>query len=158
MGNVMSNAMGAAMRSQADAQAAAQARMIERQIEMQQQMRERMVATQIAMGRDMLRFYGAFAALLAAGLGAAAARKRNPAFLGPLLPLSFVLAYQYDLAYHTKLERVGAEADAILLHERHLLRLPGPALTVPLLDSSAAGRLPPAGGAAPVGVSPAPLR
>ena len=31
----------------------------------------------------------------------AAIKKRNPAFLGPLIPLSFVWAYQYDFVFGT---------------------------------------------------------
>lgn len=137
--------MGGAITKPLEAQQAkmaeAQNAMIARQLEMQQVMRERMVATQIAMARDMLRFYGVVYGFALVGLSAGAVVKRNPAMLAPLVPLSAVLAYQYDLAYHTKMDRVVAEAEAILLNERHLLALPGGALTVASVDASIAARV-----------------
>jgi hypothetical protein len=120
--------------------AESQKAMIARQLEMQQAMRERMVATQIAIARDMFKFYGAFFALAAVGLSAAAMKKRAPQFAVPLVPLSFVLAYQYDMAYNGKMERVIAEAEHILEHERALLALPGPPLTIATLDTAIIAR------------------
>lgn len=114
----------------------AQKGMAARQLEMQLAMRDRMVATQIAFSRDLFSFFGTFCALAAVGLPLLARKKGNPAFMGPLVPLGFVAAYQYDLAYGTKMERVIAEADRVLANERHLLRLPGEPLSVEAMDAA----------------------
>jgi hypothetical protein len=61
--------------------------------------------------------------------------RRQPWILGPLVPLTFVVAYQADLAYGNKMERVIAEADSMLEKERKMLALPGAPLSLDLLDS-----------------------
>lgn len=120
--------------------AASQAAMVSRQLEMQLAMRDRMMAVQVATARDTLMWYGGFASLITPMLLLKAYRSHNPLFLAPLVPLSFVCAYTYDLAYHTKLDRILAAADGILAHERHLLRLPGEPLSVATLDAAIASR------------------
>ena len=102
-----------------------------------------MVATQIAIARDMFRFYGSFYAVALVGLGAASLLRRNPAIAIPLVPLGFACAYQYDMAYGGKMDRIVVEADAILRSEAHLLAMPGGPLTVAGLDSAAAARVVP---------------
>lgn len=97
-----------------------------------------MVATGIAQARDTLRWFGAFAAVAGTGLVAAASRTRNPAFLAPLVPLSFAFAYQYDFAHGDKMKRIVAEAGDVLANEPHLVALPGPPLTVAALDAGIA--------------------
>jgi Uncharacterised conserved protein (DUF2368) len=99
-----------------------------------------MVQAQIAGTRDMLNFMGAFAVVAATGLSRAAARTGNPAYLGPLVPFTFVLAYQADFAYGDKASRIVRNADELLTKERHLLALPGGALTLATLDASLAAR------------------
>ena len=126
--------------SMAKQQAAGQARMMERQLEMQQEMRARGMAAQIAGTRDLVNFMGAFGVVAATGLSRAAARTGNPAFLGPLLPFSFVFAYQLDVAYGGKSERIARNAEAVLATERHLLAMPGGALTLTQLDAALAAR------------------
>ena len=140
---------GAAMgNSMAKQQAAGQARMMERQLEMQQEMRARAMAAQVAGSRDLVNFMGAFGVVAAAGLSRAAARTGNPAFLGPLVPFSFVLAYQADFAYGDKVGRITRHAEDVLSKERHLLTLPGGALTLAQLDATLAARA--SSGALPV--------
>lgn len=116
--------------------AESQAKMMQRQLAMQMAMRERMIAVSIAQARDMLMFYSAFVGVVAPALLIRGIRTRNPVMLAPLVPISFVLAYQYDMAYHTKMDRIFTAADGILTHERHLLRLPGPPLTLEALDAT----------------------
>lgn len=78
---------------------------------------------------------------------APAQRSGNPAFLGPLVPFSFVLAYQADFTYGDKVGRITRNAEEILAKERNLLALPGGALTLQGLDAALAARA--GSGAAP---------
>ena len=73
---------------------------------MQNQMRERMVAMQIARSREMLNWFGSFYLLAAAAMVTGFRKSRRPGILVPLLPLTFVLGYQLDLAYGKKLHRI----------------------------------------------------
>jgi hypothetical protein len=89
----------------------------------------------------MVAFMGAFLGVLTPLLVVGALRRKNPALLGPLLPLSFVFAYQWDLAYGTKMVRIRKEAEKILASEQHLLDLPGGAPTVHEIDRAIALQL-----------------
>ena len=84
--------------------------------------------------------------------------RKQPWILGPLVPLSFMVAYQADLAYGNKMERVlgqpllhyvhillataaavcvclyTAEADSMLVKEGAMLAMPGGPLTVDYID------------------------
>ncbi|KAJ8305313.1 hypothetical protein KUTeg_015858 [Tegillarca granosa] len=51
-------------------------------------------------------------------------RKKNPALIAPMVPLTFILGYQWDLCYYTKMSRIREEADRILDNESGLLDLP----------------------------------
>ncbi|KFV01184.1 Plasminogen receptor (KT), partial [Pterocles gutturalis] len=79
---------------------------LERQLLMQNQMRERQTAMQIAWTREFLKYFGTFFGLAAIGLTAGAIKKKNLGVLLPIVPLSFILAYQYDMGYGTLLERI----------------------------------------------------
>jgi hypothetical protein len=113
----------------------AQAMQVERQLQMQTLMREKMLAQQLAMARERLYWWGSFYALASLGLIRGTMVRRQPWILGPLVPLTFVVAYQADLAYGNKMERVIAEADSMLEKERKMLALPGAPLSLDLLDS-----------------------
>ncbi|NXG72896.1 PLRKT protein, partial [Baryphthengus martii] len=71
---------------------------------MQNQMRERQTAMQIAWTREFLKYFGAFYGLAAVCL--TAGYEKNAGLLSPILPLSFVFAYQYDMGYGTLLQRI----------------------------------------------------
>ena len=58
----------------------------------------------------------------------------SPAALAPVLPLTFLTSYQADLAYGTKVNRIQAEAESILMFERDLVEMPGGLPTVSSLD------------------------
>ncbi|XP_065904136.1 plasminogen receptor (KT)-like [Dysidea avara] len=103
--------------------------MMERQIQMQLLMRERMIAQQLARSRDMCYWFGGFYVTAATGMLAGFARSRRPGIILPIVPLSFIMAYQLDLAFGNKMERIVAEADEILKNEPGLLKLPGGTLT-----------------------------
>ena len=59
-------------------------------------------------------------------------QSKKPGVLVPLLPLTFVLGYQVDLAYGSKLNRIRGEAENIMQYERDLLEMP---LHLPTLSS-----------------------
>ena len=61
-------------------------------------------------------------------------KSRNPAALAPFLPLTFLVGYQGDLAYGTKVNRIKAEAESILMFERDLIEMPSGLPTVASLD------------------------
>merc|ERR1712071_487083 len=97
---------------------------VERQLQMQNQMRERMAAMQIAKNRELLNWFGSFYLLTAAGMLTGYKKSRRPGILVPLVPLSFIFAYQIDLAYGNKLHRIRGEAENIINYESELLELP----------------------------------
>ena len=67
--------------------------------------RQMMMATQIAMGRERFWYYSNFVHILAFALVSGAIAKKNPMLLAPLLPISFLYAFQYDMCYGTMMER-----------------------------------------------------
>ncbi|GLV40748.1 uncharacterized protein CBL_13749 [Carabus blaptoides fortunei] len=97
---------------------------IERQIHMQNQMRERLFALEIAKERELFYWFGSFYVLSVCTAVAAYRYSKRISFLAPLVPLSYVMAYQADLAYGSKLHRIKAEADHIMQFEQDLLDLP----------------------------------
>nr|XP_033781547.1 plasminogen receptor (KT) isoform X1 [Geotrypetes seraphini] len=97
---------------------------LERQILMQNQMRERQMAMQIAWSREFLKYFGTFYVLAVLGLTAGAVKKKKPGLFVPVIPLSFIFAYQYDMGYGTLLQRMKGEAEKILETESTLLELP----------------------------------
>ncbi|KAM9516760.1 plasminogen receptor (KT) [Salvelinus alpinus] len=97
---------------------------MERQILMQNQMRERQMAMQIAWSREFLKYYGTFFSLAALGLTIGAIKKKKPVLFAPVVPLSFVLAYQMDMAYGTLIYRMRGEAESIMISEHDRLDLP----------------------------------
>jgi hypothetical protein len=96
--------------------------MAETQLNMQLKMREMQMATMIAQARDTFKFVAAFTGTVAAMGTLAFLRTGAKTGFIPLLPLSFVSAYHYDLAYGNKIERIRMDAEIILLQERHALR------------------------------------
>lgn len=97
---------------------------MERQILMQNQMRERQMAMQIAWSREFLKYYGTFFSLASLGLTVGAIKRKRAALFAPVIPLSFVLAYQMDMAYGTLVYRMKGEAQNIMDLEHDRLDLP----------------------------------
>jgi len=97
---------------------------VERQIQMQNQMRERVMAMQVARARELLYWFGTFYVFAGLGMIAGFCRTRKPGVLAPLLPLSFIVGYQADMAYGNKLHRIRLEAENIMQFEMDLLELP----------------------------------
>ena len=92
--------------------------MADKQREVQLRLRELQMATAMARARDLTKWFGA--AWCTAGVlgGVAFAKRGNPAGLVALVPLGFVTAFNYDAGYGNKLQRIRAEASAILAEER----------------------------------------
>ena len=63
--------------------------------------RQMQMATQVAMARERFWYYSHFVHTLSVCLVAGAIAKKNPQFLGPLIPLGFAYAFQYDMCYGT---------------------------------------------------------
>lgn len=97
---------------------------MERQILMQNQMRERQMAMQVAWSREFLKYFGTFFAVATVGLTVGAVKRKRPALLAPVVPLSFIMAYQVDSAYGTLIYRVRGEAESIMSSEHDRLDLP----------------------------------
>ena len=91
--------------------------MMNAQMEMAMRRREVQMAVNIAWSRDLLLYIGSFTGTLALVGTALMVKKGNPAGLIPVFPLSFVCAYQYDMGYGTKMNRIQAEAGRILDEE-----------------------------------------
>ncbi|KAG9335828.1 hypothetical protein JZ751_003660 [Albula glossodonta] len=124
MGFMLSKSMDQNFRKQQEFMALNSRLQLERQIQMQNQMRERQMAMQIAWSREFLKYYGTFFGLATLGLTAGALRRKRPGLFAPVVPLSFILAYQLDLAYGTLMQRIKGEAEEIMAVERDLLELP----------------------------------
>ncbi|KAM3600436.1 uncharacterized protein V6R79_023545 [Siganus canaliculatus] len=106
MGFLLSKSMDANFKKQQEFMLHNARLQMERQILMQNQMRERQMAMQIAWSREFLKYFGTFFTVATVGLGVGAVKRKKPALLAPVIPLSFVLAYQMDSAYGTLLNRM----------------------------------------------------
>lgn len=107
---------------------------VERQIQMQNAMRERMMAAQIAKAREMFLWLGSFYCLATVAMIGGYRKTGSRAALAPFLPLSFLVGYQADLAYGTKINRITAEAENILTFEHDLVDSPMGMPSVASLD------------------------
>lgn len=108
---------------------------LERQLTMQNEMRERQMAMQIAWSREFLKYFGTFFGLATVSLTTGAIKRKKPAFLIPIVPLSFIFTYQYDLGYGTLLQRMKREAEDILETEKAKLEMPKGMITFESLES-----------------------
>ncbi|XP_072453351.1 plasminogen receptor (KT) isoform X2 [Notamacropus eugenii] len=109
---------------------------MERQLTLQNEMRERQMAMQIAGTREFLKYFGTFFGIATIGLTAGAIKNKKPALFLPVVPLSFVLAYQYDMGYGTLLQRMKGEAENILDTESSKLQLPRGMITFETVEKS----------------------
>ncbi|KAM4634379.1 plasminogen receptor (KT) [Polymixia lowei] len=124
MGFLLSKSMDANFKRQQEFMLHNARLQMERQILMQNQMRERQVAMQIAWSREFIKYFGTFFTLATLGLTAGAIKRRKPGLFAPVVPLSFILAYQVDMAYGTLVYRMRGEAESIMLSEQDRLDLP----------------------------------
>eukprot|EP01004_Peranema_trichophorum_P000845 NODE_10956_length_482_cov_5.364903_g10302_i0.p1 GENE.NODE_10956_length_482_cov_5.364903_g10302_i0~~NODE_10956_length_482_cov_5.364903_g10302_i0.p1 ORF type:complete len:151 (+),score=24.22 NODE_10956_length_482_cov_5.364903_g10302_i0:40-453(+) len=94
-------------------------KMAESQKKTQLSLREIQLAISIAQARDLFQWMTAFTATVGTFGIIGFAKTKKPHGIIPLLPLSFVLAYQYDFAYGNKLQRIREEAGNIIREERN---------------------------------------
>ncbi|XP_059512731.1 plasminogen receptor (KT) isoform X1 [Myotis daubentonii] len=106
MGFIFSKSMNENMKNQQEFMLMNARLQLERQLMMQNEMRERQMAMQVAWSREFLKYFGTFFGIAAISLTAGAIKRKKPAFLFPIIPLGFVLTYQYDLGYGTLLQRM----------------------------------------------------
>eukprot|EP01083_Nonionella_stella_P102710 292369_1 len=88
--------------------------MIQNQQRMQMQVREMKMAVNMARMRDIFKFYASFTGTVMVLGVIGTIKMKHPGPLLPSLPLSWVCAFQYDMAYGNKLQRVRREAGQIL--------------------------------------------
>ncbi|XP_025110919.1 plasminogen receptor (KT)-like isoform X2 [Pomacea canaliculata] len=124
MGSILGKSMEENFKKQQEFMLMTGQMQLERQIQMQNAMRERQMAMQIARGRDLFLWWGSFYTVASTAMVVGFMKKRNPAVLAPLLPLTFIVGYMYDMGYGSKLERMKDEADRIMDNEKTLLVLP----------------------------------
>lgn len=124
MGFLLSKSMDANLKKQQEFMLHNSRLQMDRQILMQNQMRERQMAMQVAWSREFLKYFGTFYALTTFGLTVGALKRRKPALFAPVIPLSFLLAYQMDSAYGTLIYRMRGEAESIMASEHDRLDLP----------------------------------
>ncbi|KAJ8710294.1 hypothetical protein PYW07_009660 [Mythimna separata] len=97
---------------------------MERQIQLQYQMQERQMAMEIAKSRDTCLWLTTFYVTATTGLLTGFRRTKRPYLLMPLIPLTFVTLYYWDLAYGNKVHRIRMEAEHIMTHEADSLEWP----------------------------------
>ncbi|XP_036030285.1 plasminogen receptor (KT) [Onychomys torridus] len=136
MGFIFSKSMNENMKIQQEFMVMNARLQLERQLTMQNEMRERQIAMQIAWSREFLKYFGTFFCIAAISLTTGAIKRKKPAFLFPIVPLSFVFTYQYDLGYGTLLQRMKSEAEDILETEKTKLELPKGMITFESLEKA----------------------
>lgn len=136
MGFIFSKSMNENMKSQQEFMVMHAQLQLERQLLMQNEMRERQMAMQIAWSREFLKYFGTFFGLATVSLATGAIKRKNPALFIPIVPLSFILTYQYDLGYGTLLQRMKSEAEDILETEKTKLELPKGMITFESLEKA----------------------
>ncbi|XP_072024095.1 plasminogen receptor (KT)-like [Amphiura filiformis] len=124
MGSMISKAMDESFQKQKNLMNEQQRTVMERQLVMQNQMREKQMAMSMSGSRELLNWYGSFYAIALLGMVAGFSRTKNPAILVPALPLTWIVGYQYDWAYGSKVHRIRDGAEAILKDEHDKLGMP----------------------------------
>ncbi|XP_061787866.1 plasminogen receptor (KT) [Nerophis lumbriciformis] len=124
MGFLLSKSMDANLKKQQEFMLHNSRLQMERQLLMQTEMKQREMAMQVARSREFLTYFGSFFTLTCAGLTLGAIKRKKAAMLAPILPLSFILAYQVDNAYGSLIHRTREEAESIMSSEQQRLQLP----------------------------------
>ncbi len=80
----------------------------------QMKQRQLMLATQYARGKDLFMFFQAFYFTALFGGMMSLIKTKSPGGIIPLVPLSFVYAYQYDMYHGNKMERIRRDAEKLI--------------------------------------------
>jgi hypothetical protein len=120
--------------------------MLRRQIELNaRQVRERQMAMQMARQREMFHWIGGFYCLaLPLAIVNVRAGRIAPSAVAPLVPITFAVAYNADMAYGNKMSRIRASAEEIMTNEsdyNNYLPLPHGMPTVEAVDKAVADML-----------------
>jgi len=138
MGSFLSSTMNESMKKNQEFMLSTQKMQFERQMAMQKVMMERQMAIQLGRAKDMFNWLAAFTGTYTVIAVAGFTKRGKAALFVPLLPLSFALAFQADLAYGNKLHRIRDEAERLLASDCALLQLPGGGMpTIEELDKKA---------------------
>lgn len=124
LGSAMKNTMDENFKKNQEFMLQTQKLQLGRQLQMQNAMRERQMSMQLAGAREMFYWLASFYGVATLGMLAGFKRSKNPAVLVPFLPFTFIVAYQADFCYGTKMSRIRDEAEKIMQEERALLELP----------------------------------
>ncbi|EHB04987.1 hypothetical protein GW7_16938 [Heterocephalus glaber] len=136
MGFMFSKSMNENMKNQQEFMLINARLQLERHLMLQNEMRERQMAMQIAWSREFLKYFGTFFGIATISLTTGAIKQKKPVFFIPIVPLSFIFAYQYDLGYGTLLQRMKGEAEDILETEKSKLQLPKGMITFESLEKA----------------------
>jgi hypothetical protein len=79
---------------------------------------------QVALGKERLKYFAGFYAIAVPGCIIGAIKQKDPKLISPILPLTFMLAFQYDMAYGTMLNRARDEADNLIVTDPYKFYLP----------------------------------
>ena len=79
--------------------------------------RQLQMASQFAIGKDRFMFFQYFFAVFVPFLLIAKHKTGNKAFIGPIIPLSFLYAYQWDMYYGNKMKRIREESGRLIKEE-----------------------------------------
>ena len=82
------------------------------------------MAFQIAMGRERFRYQAYFYSLAFFFLPIGAFKTKNPRLMIPLVPFSFIMAFQYDMLYGNMYIRATLEADRLIKEEPERFFMP----------------------------------
>ncbi|XP_033636495.1 plasminogen receptor (KT)-like [Asterias rubens] len=136
MGSMMAKAMDESFQKNKSFMMESQVMVMERQLQMQNQMREKMMAMQLSGAREMFNWFASFYGVAFVGCLAGFLKSKNPTAIAPLVPLSFVLGYQYDYTHGTKVMRIREDAEKILKNERDMLSIPLGMPTIAGIDAA----------------------
>lgn len=124
MGSIIGKAMKDSMEEQQRFMLETQRMQMERQMALQCAMQQRMMAAQLSRAKEMFNwlaaFYVTYAAVAAVGVG----KTGKKALLTPLLPLTFIVGYQADLAHGNKTARIKKSAEQMIEEESALFLPP----------------------------------
>ncbi|XP_033117521.1 plasminogen receptor (KT)-like [Anneissia japonica] len=136
MGSIMGKVMEENLKKSQTFMLETQKMQMERQLQMQNMMRERQMAMQVAGSREMFNWLASFYGLAMLAMTAGFAKSKNPSVLVPSLPLTFIVGYQYDWAWGTKVHRIREDAEKLLVEEHGIVAMPSGVPTFKEIDAA----------------------